>query len=110
MPIALSTIGLGAASLHAAEFCREGSWPCRSGSRQLRQLQRKQDVYDCRTTPGSPGYDEYVRNGFAAGIEGLWLIGRITTETMVADFKALVQPGPCSKAGQVLRRLERSMQ
>ncbi len=56
--------------------------------------------------PGDPGYDEYLRNGYAAGIEGLWVIGRITTEEMVAELNALLRQGSCPKADQVLRRLE----
>ncbi|MFN8464009.1 MAG: hypothetical protein U0X20_00600 [Caldilineaceae bacterium] len=55
--------------------------------------------------PGDPGYDEFLRNGYAAGIEGLWVLGRITTESMVVQLNALLQQGPCPKADQVLRRL-----
>lgn len=59
--------------------------------------------------PGDPGYDEYLRSGYAAGIEGLWVLGRMPTEQMVAELKALLQQGPCPKAEQVLRRLEQSV-
>jgi hypothetical protein len=55
--------------------------------------------------PGDPGYEEYLRNGYAAGLEGLWVVGRITTDAMIADLKALLEQGPCPKAEQVLRRL-----
>lgn len=55
---------------------------------------------------GDPGYDEYLRNGYAAGIEGLWVLGRITTVEMVAELHVLLRQGSCPKADQVLRRLE----
>jgi hypothetical protein len=55
--------------------------------------------------PGDPGYDEFVRNGFAAGIEGLWVTGYITTAKMVDELNKLLEQGPAPKAEQVLRRL-----
>ncbi len=58
--------------------------------------------------PRDPGYDEYLRNGYAAGIEGLWGLDRITTDFVIADLKAVLEQGPCPKAEQVLRRLEQS--
>lgn len=59
--------------------------------------------------PGDPGYDEFLRNGYADGLEGLWVLGRITTDAMIADLKALLLQGSCPKAEQVLRRLEQSV-
>lgn len=59
--------------------------------------------------PGNPGYDEFLRNGYAAGVEGLWVLGRITTADMIAQLNALLQQGSCPKAEQVLRHLEHSV-
>lgn len=56
--------------------------------------------------PGDPGYDEFLRNGYATGIEGLWVLERIKTDEMVVELNALLQKGSCPKAEQVLRRLE----
>jgi hypothetical protein len=55
--------------------------------------------------PGDPGFDLFLRNGCAAGIEGLWVIGRIDTGQLVAELCKLLAEGPCPKADQVLRRL-----
>jgi hypothetical protein len=58
--------------------------------------------------PGDPGYDLFLRNGCAAGFEGLWVIGRLDTEQMAAELNKLLAEGPCPKAEQVLRRLAQS--
>jgi hypothetical protein len=58
--------------------------------------------------PGDPNYALFLRNGCAAGIEGLWVTGRLDTAQMVAELDKLLAEGPCPKAAQVLQRLAQS--